>query len=661
MPAACVLRKFEDVSERMRRHSWPAIERAILLAAEQAKTRQLRTMRMFAEQEIVLPSGPYRDQRLKLDRNPWGGVWLDAVDSGNWRRFNLTGVSQGGKTLFGSALPVMYHLFECRETVIYAAPTLDMAADKWKQDVLPVILASRYRDLLPVGGSGSRGGTPTSIQFKHGPTLRFMTGGGSDKVRAGFTSRAVVVTETDGMDDAGESSRETDKIGQLEARSNAFGDRARLYLECTVSTEEGRTWRELKEGTDSRIVMPCPKCGQWVSPDREHLVGWHDAASVMEARERAMLVCPKCGEGWSEEDRLHANRLSKLVHKGQDVLDDGTVAGLMPKTLTLAMRFSAVNNMMVTMARVAEQEWSAPRRTDADLADKELRQFYWAIPSEPETQTISEIDSAAIAARSIDIPRGRVPSDATKLTIGIDIGKWLCHWVAVAWRNDGTPHVVEYGRLEPPSQTNAVEVAILTALRQFRDEICATGWPSLGEGGNVRPSLTLLDARDWTTTVKSFAIESGAAFIAAQGHSVTRVTGKWAADPGYDAQAYKHDAILPINADLWKSFVHARFQTPCGQPGGLTLFHDTAINHLSFAKHMIAERRREEFVAGKGVVTYWEAVSRNNHYLDALSMACAAGHGVGVRLGIEVPQEAPRQTDPNATVSSDWMSRMRAR
>ena len=83
-----------------------------------------------------------------------------------------------------------------------------------------------------------------SIQFRNGATLKFMSGGGGDKSRAGFTSRVVVVTETDGLDLAGTKSRESVKITQLEARTRAYGSRKRIYLECTVSTEDGRTWRE---------------------------------------------------------------------------------------------------------------------------------------------------------------------------------------------------------------------------------------------------------------------------------------------------------------------------------------------------------------------------------------------------------------------------------
>lgn len=144
---------------------------------------------------------------------------------------------------------------------------------------------------------------------------------GGDKSRAGFTSRVVVITETDGMDQPGATSRESDKITQPEARTRAYGSRKRIYMECTVSTEEGRTWQEYLHGTKSRIVLPCPYCRAWVSPEREHLTGWQGAESQAAARSAGAFSCPACGETWSADQRIEANRQSQLVH-GEQTIDE---------------------------------------------------------------------------------------------------------------------------------------------------------------------------------------------------------------------------------------------------------------------------------------------------------------------------------------------------
>jgi len=47
----------------------------------------------------------------------------------------------------------------------------------------------------------------------------------------------------------------------------------------------------------------------------------------------------------------------------------------------------------------------------------------------------------------------------------------------------------------------------------------------------------------------------------------------------------------------------------------MSLFKARPQEHLSLAKHLTAESKIEEFVAGKGVVTKWERMLRQNHGL----------------------------------------------
>lgn len=317
----------------------------LLWFLRQIKPRKLRTMRQFAEEEIVLPSGPFAGSRFRCYRQPYTGLWFDEVDSGRWSRLIATGPSQSGKTVACFVIPLAYHLFEIGETVICGIPDMDMASDKWREDILPIIERSRYRDLLPNKGAGSRGGSVQSVQFRNGATLRFMSGGGGDKSRAGFTSRVVVITETDGMDEQGRNSREADKISQLIARTRAYGSRSRIYMECTVSTETGRTWREYRQGSRSRIALPCPHCRQWVSPEREHLVGWQESQAHLEAMNASRFVCPACSEPWSDQERTEANHACRLVHSEQQLDEEGNVTGDAPATDTLGFRWSAVNKI----------------------------------------------------------------------------------------------------------------------------------------------------------------------------------------------------------------------------------------------------------------------------------------------------------------------------
>ena len=93
------------------------------------RSQRLRTMREFAESEIVLPDGPFEGLKYKAHRQPYSGLWLDEVEKGIYRRVVSLGPTQSGKTFTCFIIPIMYHLFEVKETVIVGVPNMIIAAD----------------------------------------------------------------------------------------------------------------------------------------------------------------------------------------------------------------------------------------------------------------------------------------------------------------------------------------------------------------------------------------------------------------------------------------------------------------------------------------------------------------------------------------------------
>jgi hypothetical protein len=59
------------------------------------------------------------------------------------------------------------------------------------------------------------------------------------------------------------------------------------------------------------------------------------------------------------------------------------------------------------------------------------------------------------------------------------------------------------------------------------------------------------------------------------------------------------------------------------------------------------------------VVTRWERLRRQNHWLDALYNACVAGWLVGVRLVGEAPAKPEPEPDPTPRAPiPEWVRRM---
>jgi len=638
----------------------------------EARPRRLLSMLDFAERYIVLPNGPAKGRRFRADRQPYARRWFEGVDSGDFQFVNSTGPSQSGKTLLTFVIPILYYLFEVRETVIAGAPNRSTLAEKWTRDLRPTILASpELRLQIPSTGPGSKGGSFEEITFENGEALKFMAGGGDDKQRAHYTARVVVLTETDGLDEVGGTSREGDKIAQFIARTRAFGKRKRVFMECTVSTEDGRTWHNhTKTGTGTEVAVRCPHCLEYAVPKRENLTGWEGAASVIDADRDGRWTCGECAAVWTEDDRVQANEESVSIHRGQVAKSDGTIEGDAPDTNLFSFRWTATHNLFVSAGDVASDEWTARERPDQDAAETEMRQFIWALPSEPkETATIA-LDVRTIIARTSSVPRGIVPRGTSALVLAIDIGQYLHRWNLLAFRDGGSGGLVDFGEIEVGSGEHGVERAILLALREFRDQTIANGWPDQ-DGTVVHPAAIWVDSGWKPDPVYLFCRESGTGYLPTKGFGAGQQAGKRfvarkatggtvkTIGAGYHVAMIKAGAssrtrLVEIDADRWKSFAHDRLATPVDSPGAVLTFDGDPRDLIPWARQVCAEEPVEEYDPKLGLIRRWQRRSRANHYLDTFYLACAAAHFCGVRL---LGDEGPPRPAPGG---GKWFASQRA-
>ena len=611
----------------------------------------VRPITQWVEDELILPSGPFRGERYRHRRHPASRLWFESLDSGNWNRFAASGPTQNGKTLMCYVAPILYHLFELQDTVVVGLPTMAMAQDKWTEDLLPAIEASRFATMLPVNGEGSRGGqVKRAIRFRNDVTLRFMAAGGGDKQRAGYTSRVLAVTETDGMDQAGEDSREADAIEQLEGRTRAYGSSKRVYLECTASVEKGRIWQEIMHGTSSRIYRPCPHCEQYVCPEREHLSGWQEADSELEAADKCRWLCPECTHPWTEDDRHAAASSAVLVHRGQKVLPNGSVIGELPLTKTLGFRWSAIDNPFAQTAELGAEEWRANRSADPENAEKKQRQFIWCLPYDPPEVDLTPLTADQVQGRAAGLKKGIVPKDCIGVSVGIDTGKRVLHWVAFGVRGDGGAAVIDYGDHPTDADRIGVTAGLVKALDELRQYFTA-GWQN--EPGQLWvPSQVWIDSgyHEHTDAVYEFCgvanegrPHGAEIYRPMKGYGEGQFrTGRYFAPKGktsevrfigkeYHITWLKRARLLlvHVNSDHWKSEFHQRLAIPTEEPGAITLYHAASPNeHVTFSQQVTAEKQVEKWMPNRGTIPVWQRIARNNHYLDAGYVATAAGYHV---------------------------------
>jgi len=275
----------------------------------------------------------------------------------------------------------------------------------------------------------------------------------------------------------------------------------------------------------------------------------------------------------------------------------------------------------------------------------------WALPYEGDLELLSDIDPLKVLQRGCRVPRGIVPGQAKLLVAHMDLGKWKCWYTVEAVLEDGSPHVVDYGTMFTEAGQLGEEKAIPATLAEFR-EMMEMGYPigTVESGDRMRPELKGVDSGGkWADLVYAFCRESGPTWLPMKGYGASRTMDRNYTRPKskstqvrfigeeYHLAKIATDkgrvAVLEVNADHWKSVVHASLQIPMPEgsevmeAGAMTLFENARpLDHLGFAKHMVSEKEIEEFVAGKGTVKRWEQVRKDNHWLDCAYNCRALGH-----------------------------------
>lgn len=255
-----------------------------------------------------------------------------------------------------------------------------------------------------------------------------------------------------------------------------------------------------------------------------------------------------------------------------------------------------------------------------------------------------------IDRKTSGLMRGQVPANASCITCGIDLGKYLCHWVVVAWWKGAGGVVIDYGRAEVAGTDKSMdsvasEPQIYRALLAWRDMILAKQYTDAA-GAHRKIDATFVDSGTFTDAAYEFVRSvGGAPFYVSKGignyRGKTTETDK--IKPGNHLHAAHQETqnlwLYELDVDYWKQFVHERFLTPTFDEqnmlrrGSLSLFDQLGeARHTSYAQHIVAEELVSEFKEGKGVKTYWNVVNDNNHWLDATVMSAAAASACGIYL-----------------------------
>ena len=294
------------------------------------------------------------------------------------------------------------------------------------------------------------------------------------------------------------------------------------------------------------------------------------------------------------------------------------------------------------------------------------------LPDDTADDSLLSVDG--ICAKINGLARWRVPLKCDRLTMFVDVQKALLFYVVIAWAEDFTGAVIDYGSwpdqhrheysladANPSIQTlfpkAGFEGVLYAALSALTDECLGREWER-EDGAVLKIERALVDA-NWgqsTDVVYQFCRQSSHAgvilpshgrYVGASSKPMTeyrkqqgdRLGFNWMIPNVAGKRAIRH---VIYDTNYWKSFIHARLAVPVGDKGSLTLYGRIPGAHQLFAEHLTAEYRVKTQGRGR-TVDEWKLKpqSHDNHFLD-----CVAGCAVcGSMLGASLPETLPAKLD----------------
>lgn len=293
------------------------------------------------------------------------------------------------------------------------------------------------------------------------------------------------------------------------------------------------------------------------------------------------------------------------------------------------------------------------------------------LPEDLSDDTLLSVDE--ICGKVNGIARYRVPLACDRLTMFIDVQKALLFYTVVAWGEDFTGAVIDYGSwpdqhrrqfsladANPTIQSTfpkaGFEGGLYAALTKLTDEYLGREWER-EDGAVLKIERALVDA-NWgqsTDIVYQFCRQSTHAgiimpshgrYVGASSKPMTeyrkqpgdRLGFNWMVPNVAGKRAIRH---VIYDTNFWKSFIHTRLAVELGDKGNLSLYGRIPGVHQLLAEHLTAEYKVKTQGRGRTVDEWKLKPDRtDNHWLD-----CVAGCAVcASMLGAALPETLPVKT-----------------
>jgi phage terminase large subunit GpA-like protein len=563
-----------------------------------------------------------------------------AVHDGRYRRVVAVTAAQSGKT--DTVLDVIGARLDQRPApILYVGPSKEFVTDQFEPRLMALLNeAPTLADKVVRGRRMKK-----SLKLVAGVRVRLASAASSIALKSDPFALGIV-DEYDEM--VANIKGQGDPLGLVEARGETYADFVTAVVStCSQGVAETEIdpvsglefwkvgdpaqiaspiWRLFQQGTRHHFAWPCPHCNEFFVPRFRHLK-WPKGATPAQARRDAYLACPSCGGVIRDDHKPEMIARGVMIAPGQTI-EDARADRNVPENGTWSSWTSGLCSPFVSFGERAERYLSAYLSGEEDKVQTVMNAAFGELYTAGAGGDLPQWQE--VLYNRVGYPRrpAEAPAGVLRVVAGVDVQGRSLVFVIRGFGARGTSWLLDHGYLygdtSAPQVWDDLTVLMTNPMsgmlieRVFIDSGYRPGKADAGDEHRVY---------EWAHRHAYLAFPTkGRDTLGGRPYTVSKIEVR----PDGSRLPWSIN-LVHINSDFFKSMVHSRLKARLDQPGAFFVHNEI---DEDYARQLVSETR----VLSDKLKPEWVKRQRDNHFLDAESLAAAAAYSLNVQAipeGIE--------------------------